>query len=114
MRYRDPDRPEESRQENQQLVVRSLLRELALPEQLGQLAYLLKSLNNQGVVTNLSQPETLSLLAAGLDQAESVQFTRLPLAPAPASTRGATLSLREISSSAPEPLWPAATTSTAQ
>jgi hypothetical protein len=83
---------------------------------------LLKSLNNQGVVTNLSQPETLSLLAAGLDQAESVQFTSLPLAPAPEqeqeqepnSSRGAKLSLREISSSAPEPLWPAATTSTAQ
>jgi hypothetical protein len=79
---------------------------------------LLKSLNNQGVVTNLSQPETLSLLAAGLDQAESVQFTSLPLAPAPEpepnSSRGTKLSLREISSSAPEPLWPAATTSTAQ
>ena len=91
-----------------------------MPEQLGQLANLLKSLNNQGVVTNLNQPETLSLLAAGLDQAESVEFTSLPLAPAPepapatASTRGASLSLREISSSAPEPLWPAATTSTAQ
>ena len=101
VRYRDPDRPEESRQDNQQLVVRSLVRELAMPEQLGQLANLLKSLNNQGVVTNLSQPETLSLLAAGLDQAESVQFTSLPLAPAP-STAG----LREISSSAPEPLSP--------
>jgi hypothetical protein len=81
---------------------------------------LLKSLNNQGVVTNLSQPETLSLLAAGLDQAESVQFTSLPLAPAPEpapepnSTRGEKLSLREISSSAPEPLWPAPTNSTAQ
>lgn len=124
VRYRDPDRPEESRQDNQQLVVRSLLRELAMPEQLGQLANLLKSLNNQGVVTNLSQPETLSLLAAGLDQAESVQFTSLPLAPAPEqgqeheqepnSSRGTKLSLREISSSAPEPLWPAATNSTAQ
>jgi polyisoprenyl-teichoic acid--peptidoglycan teichoic acid transferase len=120
VRYRDPDRPEESRQDNQQLVVRSLLRELAMPEQLGQLANLLKSLNNQGVVTNLSQPETLSLLAAGLDQAESVQLTSLPLAPAPDqeqepnSSRGTKLGLREISSSAPEPLWPAATTSTAQ
>lgn len=120
VRYRDPDRPEESRQDNQQLVVRSLLRELAMPEQLGQLANLLKSLNNQGVVTNLSQPETLSLLAAGLDQAENVQLTSLPLAPAPDqeqepnSSRGTKLGLREISSSAPEPLWPAATTSTAQ
>ena len=94
--------------------MRSLLRELALPEQLGQLAYLLKSLNNQGVITNLSQPETLSLLAAGLDQGESVEFTRLPLAPAMASARGASLSLREISSSGPEPLWPAPTASTAQ
>ena len=93
VRYRDPNGPEESRQENHQLVVRSLLREMALPEQLGQLSSLLKSLNNAGVVTNLSHPETLSLLSAGLGQVESVQFTSLPL--------------REISSSAPDPLWPA-------
>ncbi|MDA1247080.1 MAG: LCP family protein [Cyanobacteria bacterium] len=107
VRYRDPNRPEESRQDHQQLVVGSLLRELALPERLGELAKLLQSLNNEGVVTNLSQPETLSLLAAGLDQAESVQFTSMPLKPA-------TSGLREISNSAPEPLWPAPATSTGQ
>ena len=107
VRYRDPNQPEESRQDNHQLVVRSLLREMALPEQLGTLSSLLKSLNNAGVVTNLSHPETLSLLSAGLGQAESVQFTSLPLAPATAGARGTSLSLREISSSSPDPLWPA-------
>ena len=101
VRYRDPARPEESRQENQQLVVRSLLREMALPEQIGQLSGLLKSLN-VAVNTNLSQPETLSLLAAGLSHGEAVQFTRVPLAPTAAN-----LPLRQIASSAPDPLWPA-------
>lgn len=100
-RYRDPTRPEDSRQENQQLVVRSLLREMALPEQLGQLPGLVKSLN-AGVVTNLSQSETLSLLAAGLSHGETVQFSGVPLAPASAN-----VPLRQIASSAPEPLWPA-------
>ncbi len=100
-RYQEPTRPEDSRQENQQLVVRSLLREMALPEQLGQLSGLVKSLNG-GVVTNLSQSETLSLLAAGLSHGETVQFTRVPLAAASAN-----VPLRQIASSAPEPLWPA-------
>ena len=100
-RYRDPARPEDSRQENQQLVLRSLLREMALPEQLGQLSGLVKSLN-AGVVTNLSQSETLSLLAAGLSHGETVQFSRVPLAPASAN-----VPLRQIASTAPEPLWPA-------
>ena len=100
-RYQDPTRPEDSRQDNQQLVVRSLLREMALPEQLGQLSGLVKSLN-AGVVTNLSQAETLSLLAAALSHGEAVQFSRVPLAPASAN-----VPLRQIARSAPEPLWPA-------
>ena len=102
VRYRDPARPEDSRQDNHQLVVRSLLREMALPEQLGRLSSLLQSLQSQGVATNLSQPETLSLLAAGLSHGETVQFTSAPLAPAQPGQP-----LRQIASSAPDPLWPA-------
>jgi LCP family protein required for cell wall assembly len=103
VRYRDPARPLESRQDNQQLVVRSLLREMALPEQLGRLSGLLKSLNNGGLTTNLTQTETLSLLAAALSHGETVQFSSVPLAPPPAPG----LALRQIASSAPDPLWPA-------
>ncbi|MCP9890485.1 LCP family protein [Cyanobium sp. Aljojuca 7D2] len=102
VRYRDPARPEDSRQDNHQLVVRSLLREMALPEQLGRLSSLLQSLQNKGVVTNLSQAETLSLLAAGLSHGETVQFTSVPLAPSKAGQP-----LRQIASSAPNPLWQA-------
>lgn len=102
VRYRDPSRPEDSRQENHQLVVRSLLREMALPEQLDGLSSLLQSLQTKGVVTNLSQPETLSLLAAGLSHGETVQFANVPLANAQADQP-----LRQIASSAPDPLWPA-------
>lgn len=102
VRYRDPARPEDSRQDNHQLVVRSLLREMALPEQLGRLSSLIQSLQSKGVVTNLNQPETLSLLAAGLSHGEMVQFTSVPLAPTQAGQL-----LRQIASSAPDPLWPA-------
>lgn len=102
VRYRDPTRPEDSRQDNHQLVVRSMLREMALPEQLGRLSSLLQSLQNKGVVTNLSQPETLSLLAAGLSHGETVEFTSVPLAPAKAGQP-----LRQIASSTSSPLWQA-------
>lgn len=111
VRYRDPARPEESRQDNHQLVVRSLLREMALPEQLGQLSGLVQSLQGDGVATNLSQAETLSLLAAGLSHGEAVQFSSVPLAPPrsqpAASAPSAGLALRAIASGAPNPLWPA-------
>lgn len=102
VRYRDPTRPEDSRQNNHELVVRSLLREMALPEQLGRLSSLHPSLRSKGVITNLSQPETLSLLAAGLSHGETVQFTQVPLAPPRAGQP-----LRQIASSAPDPFWPA-------
>jgi LCP family protein required for cell wall assembly len=104
VRYRDPARPEDSRQEHQQLLVRCLLREMALPERLERLQGLVKSLNSD-VITNLSQGETLSLLAAGLSQGEAVQFTVVPLAPALAKQP-----LREISPTAKDPLWPAPAT----
>lgn len=106
VRYRDPNRAEQSRIENHQLVLRSLLREMALPEQLGRLSSLVGHLNKGGVATNLTQAETLSLLAAGLSQPETVQFTSVPLAPAAAAAPGR-LPLREIASDASEPLWPA-------
>lgn len=125
-RFRDPLHPDDSRQDNQQEVARSLLRELAIPEQLGRVPGLVRNLQGQ-VTTNLSEAEILSLLAAGLAQPDSVQFSSIPLAPLTSpplnssadqnpplnntkqrpgglATKGTPL--RHIASDAPSPLWP--------
>ena len=111
VRYRDPSRPEQSRQENHQLVLRALVREMALPEHLGRLTSLSQFLSKEGVGTNLTQAETLSLLAAGLSRPETVQFTAVPLAPPaqapPAPVPPGVPRLRQIDPGAAVPLWPA-------
>lgn len=107
VRYRDPDRPEQSRMDNLQLVVRALVREMALPEQLGRLSSLSRFLSREGLLTNLSQAEILSLLAAGLSRPETVQFTEVPLAP-PAPSQPGEPRLRQIAPDAAVTLWPAA------
>jgi len=131
-RFRDPLHPDESRQDHQQEVARSLLQELAIPEQLGRIPGLVSRLKGQ-VNTNLSEAEILSLLAAGLAQPETVQFSSIPLAPlnsspvnsspvnsspvnGPAPNKSSnqaagrlaakTSPLRHIASDAPSPLWP--------
>jgi LCP family protein required for cell wall assembly len=101
-RYRDPLRPDESRQEQHQEVTQSLLRELAMPHQIERLPGLARTLRAQ-VNTNLSESELLSLLAAGLSQEQPSQWRQLPLAP----QRQGISDLREIASGAPDPLWPA-------
>jgi hypothetical protein len=69
------------------------------------------------VSTNLSEAEILSLLAAGLAQPDTVQFSSIPLAPLksppPNSPKQPTVGLtakltplRQIASDAPSPLWP--------
>ena len=74
------------------------------------------------VNTNLSEAEILSLLAAGLAKPDTVQFSRIPLAPLTTSTLNTPVlntskqtpgglstkgtSLRQIASDAPSPLWP--------
>jgi hypothetical protein len=79
------------------------------------------------VNTNLSEAEILSLLAAGLAKPDTVQFSRIPLAPLTTSTLNTSAlntpvlntskqapgglstkgtSLRQIASDAPSPLWP--------
>ncbi len=120
-RFRDPLNPDDSRQDNQQEVARSLLQELAIPAQLGRIPALVRNLQGQ-VTTNLSEAEILSLLAAGLAQPDTVQFSSIPLAPLDSSavptsalrtpkqrpdglgTKRA--ALRHIASDAPSPLWP--------
>jgi len=130
-RFRDPLQPDDSRQDNQQEVARSLLQELAIPEQLGRVPSLVRNLQGQ-VTSNLSEAEILSLLAAGLAQPDTVQFSSIPLAPInspPLTTPPITTPLissppltsskkppgglatkanplRRIASDAPSPLWP--------
>jgi hypothetical protein len=74
------------------------------------------------VTTNLSEAEILSLLAAGLAQPDSVQFSSIPLAPLtspslndssltsskqpPGGLGAKAAPTRHIASDAPSPLWP--------
>jgi len=81
LRFRDQDRGEEGRRERQQMAIESLLRQMGQRQQLTQLPDLLRQLQDQ-VDTNLTQSEALSLLAAALQQSESVRFSQLPLRPA--------------------------------
>lgn len=103
VRFRDPLRPQQSRIDDQQDVMRGLVRALVLPVQLPNLPALVSRLRPQ-VSTNLSDTETLGLLAAALSQGEAVQFKTVPLSPAKAS-HGA---LRQLSPAATLPLWPPA------
>ena len=52
---------------------------------------------------NLTARESLSLLAAGLDDRRPIQFTRLPLQPANKNFGG----LRQLDIPAGKPLWKA-------
>ena len=81
LRFRDPDRGENARRERQQMAIESVLRQMGQQQQLTQLPDLLRQLQDQ-VDTNLTQSEALSLLAAALQQSESVRFRQLPLRPA--------------------------------
>lgn len=102
VRFRDPLRPLASRLDNQQEAMRGLLRGLLLPDQLAGLPGLIGSLRGE-VSTNLSETETLSLLAAVLGKGEALEFSTLPLS-APRAHHGP---LRQLSPSATPPLWPA-------
>jgi LCP family protein required for cell wall assembly len=103
-RYRDPRRPDESRQEQHLEVSQSLLRELAMPHQLERLQGLTRMMQGQ-VNTNLGEAELLSLLARGLNAPDDVQWRMLPLAPVQPQGGGG---LREVAKDAPEPIWPTA------
>jgi LCP family protein required for cell wall assembly len=102
VRYRDKGLGEQSRRTNQKLVVTSLRERLGQPEVLAQLPGLLAGLQGK-VETNLTARETLSLLAAGLDDDHPIQITALPLAPEKKEHRG----LRQLAADATGPLWKA-------
>lgn len=81
VRFRSEKDGEANRRGNQERVVASLRERLVQGDQLNRLPDLATSLHGQ-VDTNLSQGEILSLLAAGLDRGEPIQFSSLPLRPA--------------------------------
>ncbi len=82
LRFRDPGLGESSRRRDHQLVQTGLRERFGRPDQLLLLPDLLRSLKGQ-VETNLTAAESLSLLAAGLDDPRPIQFATLPLRPPP-------------------------------
>ena len=102
VRYRDKWLGEQSRRTNQKLVLTSLRERLGQPEVLAQLPGLLAGLQGK-VETNLTARETLSLLAAGLDDDRPIQFSVLPLALQKKEHSG----LRQLAAEANGPLWKA-------
>jgi LCP family protein required for cell wall assembly len=82
VRYRDPGLGESARRRDHQLVQTGLRERFGRPDQLLLLPDLLRSLQGQ-VETNLTAAESLSLLAAGLDDPRPIQFATLPLRPPP-------------------------------
>ena len=82
VRFRDRGLGESGRRRDHQLVQSGLRDRFRRPDQLLLLPDLLRNLQGQ-VETNLSARESLSLLAAGLDDKRPIQFTSLPLRPPP-------------------------------
>ncbi len=100
VRFQDRWLGEAGRRTNQQLVQSGLRERMLQPDRLSKLPFLVTQLQGK-VETNLSASETLSLLAAGLDERKPVQFTTLPLKPAEERHKG----LRQLDPSASQPLW---------
>jgi anionic cell wall polymer biosynthesis LytR-Cps2A-Psr (LCP) family protein len=100
VRFRDPGLGDSGRRIDHQLVESSLRERFSRPEQVAQLPDLLRDLQGQ-VDTNLTARESLSLLAAGLDDKRPIQFTRLPLKPANKDFDG----LRQLDAPAGKTLW---------
>jgi LCP family protein required for cell wall assembly len=103
LRYRNPDRPLESRLANQEAVIRSLLNELGDSSRVETLPALVQKLRGE-VESNLTPTEVLSLMAAVLKPDQAVAFAVVPLEPP--RQGGAFADLRELAKSAPTPLWP--------
>jgi LCP family protein required for cell wall assembly len=101
-RFRNPWLGESGRRLNHELLMASLRSRLGQPEQLIALPALIQSLQGK-VETNLSLRETLSLLAAGLDDDRPIDFASLPLRPSPPEKD----QLRQLEASATPPLWEA-------
>ena len=121
VRFRDPDFGESARRRDHQLVETGLRERFARPEQLARLPDLLSTLQGQ-VETDLTGRESLSLLAAALDDRRPIQYTILPIKPPPEPLESqedipkekeqklaeqAAAALRQLDSPPGKPLWPA-------
>jgi anionic cell wall polymer biosynthesis LytR-Cps2A-Psr (LCP) family protein len=102
LRFRDKDLGESGRRSNHKLVETSLREQWALADQLANLPALINNLKPK-VETNLTTEETLSLLAAGLDVSQPIQFASLPLLPASKEFGD----LRQLDAKPSQKLWPA-------
>jgi len=103
VRYRDRWLGEADRRNNQQRIATAMRERLRQSEPLASLPAVLRELEGQ-VETNLTPLEALSLMAAGLDDQRPIAFASLPLDP-PKPAHG---KLRQLSSKAPNPVWPEA------
>jgi LCP family protein required for cell wall assembly len=102
LRFRDKDLGESGRRSNHKLVETSLRQQWAQADQLANLPTLINTLKPK-VETNLTAEETLSLLAAGLDISQPIQFASLPLLPANEEFGD----LRQLDAKPSQKLWPA-------
>lgn len=82
VRFRDQGLAESGRRRDHQLVQSGLRERFSRPDQLLILPDLLRNLQGQ-VETNLTARESLSLLAAGLDDRRPIAFATLPIRPGP-------------------------------
>lgn len=107
VRFRDRWLGDAGRRANHQVVETALRERLGKPEQLATLPALLAALQDK-VETNLGSRETLSLLAAALDDRRPVEFSSLPLDPAkPGHGK-----LRQLPKDLARPFWTEPTKST--
>lgn len=101
LRYRDRflgDSGRRQTHERFEVALRDRLREQA---SLSSLPLVIRDLQDK-VETNLTPDETLSLMAAGLDDRRPISFRSLPLDP----PKPGTPTLRQLAAGSPSPLWP--------
>ncbi|MEN9767276.1 MAG: hypothetical protein RLZZ32_1236 [Cyanobacteriota bacterium] len=101
LRFRDEEGGEERRRDRQQLALGTLLRQMGQSQQIRLLPELVSDLRSQAE-TNLTQGESLSLLAAALINQDGIRFERLALKPALRPE----IKLRELEAGPLQPRWP--------
>ncbi|WP_255145702.1 LCP family protein [Synechococcus sp. ATX 2A4] len=102
VRFKGSDDGLSGRRSRQQKVIGGLLEQLGRPGGTAKLAQQVRQLQPL-VGTNLTETEILSLLNVAIQQAHTVRYDKLPLAP----TTEPGQTLRQVAPGAEQPLWPA-------
>ncbi len=102
VRFKGKDDGLSGRRSRQQEVIGGLLEQLGRPGGTAKLAQQVRQLQPL-VGTNLTETEMLSLLNVAIQQAHTVRYDKLPLAP----TTEPGQTLRQVAPGAEQPLWPA-------